>query len=153
MAQTIEASLEELKRRLIEISDLERAASVLDWDHATYMPSGGAEARGRQGATLGRLAHEKSVDPALGRLLDALMPHADGLPPDSDTASLIRVARRDFEKAIRVPAEYVARARGGLGLLRCLDPGEAGERLRRHAAAPGADARAQPRIRGLLRTP
>ena len=111
MAQTIEASLEELKRRLIEISDLERAASVLDWDHATYMPSGGAEARGRQGATLGRLAHEKSVDPALGRLLDALMPHADGLPPDSDAASLIRVARRDFEKAIRVPAEYVARAR------------------------------------------
>jgi carboxypeptidase Taq len=110
MAQTIEASLEELKHRLIEISDLERAASVLDWDHATYMPSGGAEARGRQGATLSRLAHEKSVDPTLGRLLDALAPHADSLPPDSDAASLIRVARRDFEKAIRVPAEYVARA-------------------------------------------
>jgi carboxypeptidase Taq len=110
MAQTIEASLEELKHRLVEISDLEKAASVLDWDHATYMPSGGAEARGRQGATLSRLAHEKSVDPSLGRLLDALAPHADSLPPDSDAASLIRVARRDFEKAIRVPAEYVARA-------------------------------------------
>ena len=108
---------------------------MLDWDQATYMPSGGAAARGRQGATLGRLAHEKSVDPALGRLLDALAPHADGLPPDSDDASLIRVARRDFEKAIKVPAEYVARASAArLGLLRCLDAGAAGERLRGHAA-------------------
>ena len=35
---------------------------------------GGAAARGRQGATLQRLAHEKFVDPALGRLIDALAP-------------------------------------------------------------------------------
>src|SRR5215204_591379 len=110
MAQTFEAKLDALKRRLIEISDLEKAAAVLDWDHATYMPSGGAEARGRQGSTLSRLAHEKSIDAALGQLLDALEPHAESLPPDSDAASLIRVARRDFDKAIRVPAEYVARA-------------------------------------------
>jgi len=59
---------------------------------------------------LSRLAHGKSTDPALGRLLDALGPHGEGLPHDSDDASLIRVARRDFEKAIRVPSGYVERA-------------------------------------------
>src|SRR5262245_30289324 len=104
------ARLKELKRRLLEISDLRAAASVLSWDQATYMPPDGAPARARQGAVLRRLAHERLTDPALGRLLDGLQSHAERLPPDSDEACLVRVARRDFEKAIRVPGEYVARA-------------------------------------------
>src|SRR5580692_12052200 len=108
--QPAESKLAELKRRLLEISDLVAAGEVLGWDQCTYMPEGGAHARARQGATLGRLAHEKSVDPALGKLLDALAPYAAGLSYDSDEASLIRIARRDFEKAIKVPADYVARA-------------------------------------------
>src|SRR5262245_5363609 len=36
-----EASLKELRRRLLEISDLNAAGSVLSWDQATYMPAGG----------------------------------------------------------------------------------------------------------------
>jgi carboxypeptidase Taq len=72
------------------------------------MPKDGAAARGRQGATLRRIAHEKFVDPALGRLIDALAPHAEHL--SEDDACLVRVVQRDFEKAIKVPAEYVARA-------------------------------------------
>jgi carboxypeptidase Taq len=57
---------------------------------------------------LRRLAHERFTDPALGRLLDSLEGFSGEL--SADDASLIRVARRDFEKAIRIPAEYVARA-------------------------------------------
>lgn len=108
--QTTEAKLAELKRRLMEIGDLNFASAVLSWDQATYMPPGGAAARGRQTAMLSKLAHEKSIDPALGRLLDALEPHGEGLPYESDDASLIRVVRRDFEKAIRLPSDYVERA-------------------------------------------
>jgi carboxypeptidase Taq len=104
-----ETLLAELKRRLLEISDLNGAGAVMTWDQATYMPSGGAAARGRQVATLHRLAHERFVDRELGRLLDKLSAYADGLPYDSDDASLIRVVRRDFEKAIKVPADFVAR--------------------------------------------
>jgi carboxypeptidase Taq len=102
------ATLADLKQRLAEIYDLNSAGSVLSWDEATYMPSGGAAARGRQVAILRRLAHERFTDPALGRLLDRLERSPDDL--SADDASLIRVARRDFEKAIRIPAEYVARA-------------------------------------------
>jgi carboxypeptidase Taq len=102
--------LKELRQRLLEISDLGYAGAVLGWDQATYMPAGGAPARSRQGAMLSKLAHEKSIDPALGKLLDALTPHAGALAYESDDASLIRVARRDFDKAIKVPADYVARA-------------------------------------------
>src|SRR5215470_6052526 len=108
--QTAEARLAELKRRLLEISDINFTAAVLSWDQATYMPPGGAAARGRQTAMLSKLAHEKSIDPALGRLLDALVPHSEKLPYDSDDASIIRVAQRDFDKAIRIPSAYVERA-------------------------------------------
>ena len=50
---------DELKIRLHEIFDLIAASAVLSWDQSTYMPSGGAAARGRQSALLARLAHEK----------------------------------------------------------------------------------------------
>src|SRR5215471_14726257 len=64
------ASMDELKRRLSEIYDLRAAGSLLSWDESTYMPPGGAAARGRQTALLQRLAHERLVDPQLGRLID-----------------------------------------------------------------------------------
>jgi carboxypeptidase Taq len=105
-----EDMLTELKTRLREISDLRAAGAVLSWDQSTYMPEGGAAARGRQMAMLSRLAHERWVAPTVGKLIDALIPYGDGLPSDGDDARLIRVARRDYEKAARVPSDYVARA-------------------------------------------
>src|SRR5271165_6798972 len=87
------AILADLKHRLAEIYDLNAAGSVLAWDEATYMPAGGAAARGRQVAILRRLAHERFTDPALGRLLDRLEQSADDL--SAQDGNLIRVARRD----------------------------------------------------------
>jgi carboxypeptidase Taq len=95
-AQSAEIKLAELRRRLLEIKDLGAAIALLSWDQATYMPKCGASARARQGAILSRLAHEKSVAPELGKLLDELEPYAAGLPYDSNEASLVRVARCDF---------------------------------------------------------
>ncbi|HZY44815.1 MAG TPA: carboxypeptidase M32 [Anaerolineae bacterium] len=99
---------DELKNRLMEVNDINSAASVLNWDQLTYMPPGGAPARGRQLATLSRIAHEKFIDPAIGRLLDDLRSDEESLPYDSDEASLIRVARREYEKSIKVPSEFIA---------------------------------------------
>ena len=104
----MEDKLQELKTRLTEINDLESAAALLRWDQSTYMPAGGAAARARQLATLGRLAHEKFVDPAIGRLLEDLQPYEESRPYDSDEASLIRVTRRDYERAVKVPPEFMA---------------------------------------------
>ncbi len=107
--RTTEEMLAELRQRLQEVSDLGYAGAVLGWDQATYMPSGGALARGRQKALLSRLGHERMTDPAMGRLLDGLERHSATSPGDSDTASLVRVTRRDYERAIRVPADFVSR--------------------------------------------
>jgi carboxypeptidase Taq len=105
----MESQLAELKARLQEVNDLEAAAALLYWDQATYMPHGGAAARGRQLATLGVLAHQKFTDPAIGRLLEALEPHAAALDPEADAVRLLEVTRRHYERVIRVPGELVAR--------------------------------------------
>jgi carboxypeptidase Taq len=57
-----------------------------------------------------RLAHEQAIAPALGKLLEALAHYGESLPHDSDDASLIRVARRDFQKMAKIPPDHVARA-------------------------------------------
>ena len=106
---TREAELAALRMRLQEIDDLRGAASVLQWDQATYMPPGGAESRGRQLALLNRLAHDQQADPGIGHLLDSLEPWAQAQGEDSDVAALIRVTRRDYERATRVPSSFIER--------------------------------------------
>jgi carboxypeptidase Taq len=69
------------------------------------MPAGGHPARAEAMATLSRVVHEKFVDDEVGRLLERLRPLEESLDYDSDDASLIRVARRDWEKQRRVPTE------------------------------------------------
>ncbi len=104
----MQEKLEELKKRLAEISDLNNATAVLGWDQQTYMPSGGVAARAQQLATLSHIAHEKFTDNAIGHLLEDLHEYAGGLPYDSDDASLIRVTKREYDKAHRVPPALVS---------------------------------------------
>jgi carboxypeptidase Taq len=104
----LENKLQELKQRLLEVNDLNAAAAVLSWDQTSYMPEGGAPARGRQMSLLQRLSHEKFTDVEIGRLLDALQPYAESLPDDSDDAALIRLVRRNYDLQVKVPNEFVA---------------------------------------------
>jgi carboxypeptidase Taq len=90
------------------VNDLNAAEAVLSWDQTTYMPPGGAAARGRQRAMLSRLAHEKFTAADIGKLLDELQPYAEGLPPDSDDRALLRKVRHDYDKAVKVPPAFVA---------------------------------------------
>lgn len=99
---------ERLRERLAEIWDLSKAASILGWDQQTKMPPKGAAGRAEQLATLGRIAHQKFTDPEIGTLLDALEGFEESQPYDSVEASLIRVTRRDWNKARRVPADLRA---------------------------------------------
>lgn len=105
----MEEKLKELKNRLQESSDLDMANSVLGWDQATYMPPGGAPARGRQMSLLARISMEKFVDPAIGRLLDDLQAYGESLPYDHDDAALLRATRRDYERMTKVPPEFMGR--------------------------------------------
>jgi carboxypeptidase Taq len=93
--------MDELLTRLGEVYDLERTAMLLAWDQEVCMPPAGATEHGELRATIGRLAHERFVDDRVGELLQHAEPH------DAVAEDTVRVARRDFEKARRVPGELV----------------------------------------------
>ena len=97
----------QLTTLLGQIADLRHTAALLEWDQQTYMPEGAAVARGRQIATISTIAHNMSTSPELGSLLDELQSWAEGQGVDSTVCSLDRVARRDYMKEVRVPADYV----------------------------------------------
>lgn len=102
------AILDELKRELGELKDLGRIASLLAWDQQVMMPPAGAAARADQLSTLGRLIHERATSVELGKLLDAAEPVAAELDPDCDDARLVKVARYEFEREVKVPKELRA---------------------------------------------
>jgi carboxypeptidase Taq len=102
-------ALTDLRERLAELHDLAAAGGLLGWDQQTMMPEHAAPQRAEQLATLGRIVHERFTDDAIGRLLDDATP-ASG----SVDEALVRVTRRDWEKARRVPSELAAElARAG----------------------------------------
>jgi carboxypeptidase Taq len=99
---TASPPLDRLKAILAEIADLRHAESVLDWDARVSMPPSGAQARANAAATLTRLAHETFVSDEVGSALDELGEEAE---VDSIEGALVRVTRRLWDRARRVPAE------------------------------------------------
>jgi carboxypeptidase Taq len=104
----VSAAFEDLRRRVAEVDDLRRAAALLEWDQQVMMPRRGAAVRAEQLATLKRVTHERFTSAEIGRLLEELAPFEAGHEYDSFEASLVRVTRRDWEKARKVPAELRA---------------------------------------------
>src|SRR5215211_4304304 len=102
------SAIDTLRESLGTISDLGRARALLAWDERTQMPPGGAELRAEQLATLARVRHERLTSDRLGRLLEGATAEVEGLPYDSNEASLVRVTRRQWDKARRVPADLRA---------------------------------------------
>jgi carboxypeptidase Taq len=72
------------------------------------MPQGGNEARGNQLATIGKISHEKFTSDEIGMLLGDLETELNGAGPDSDDLRLLHVARHDYDRATRVPSDFVA---------------------------------------------
>src|ERR1700687_819688 len=101
-------ALQRLKAILAEVTDIHRAAAVLDWDQETYMPSGGVHNRAEQLSTLSEVAHRRFTADEVGRLLDEAEAATAKMPFDSDEASLVRVTRRDYEQARQLAPEVGA---------------------------------------------
>jgi len=69
------------------------------------MPRAGAAARADVASTVTRLAHGRFVSDDVGKLLADL--DAAGHDPDSVEGALIRITRREWERARRIPSELV----------------------------------------------
>jgi carboxypeptidase Taq len=101
----MEQRFAELKERLAVVWDLRRVYEMLFWDQVVMMPPGGSAVRAAQITTIYRLSHETFVSDEIGALLDELTPWQEQLDYDSDEASLLRRARRDWNKLHRVPRD------------------------------------------------
>jgi len=80
--------------------------SLLSWDQDTYMPKGGAELRSRQVAALSGFLHERQTGDAYRTLLEAAE-EENTAQGDSFEAANLRLARRDFDRAVKLPGDLV----------------------------------------------
>lgn len=104
----MDETLVKLKELLGEVYDLGTTIAALDWDQQVNMPSAAADGRANQLSLLSQLAHEKFTSPAIGRLLDKLSDKISNYAPDSDEYCLIKVVKREYERKLKVPADFVA---------------------------------------------
>jgi len=95
--------LERLQAVLAEIADLSHAQQILEWDARVSMPHAGARARADVASTITQLAHGRLVSDEVGNLLADL--DGAGHDPDSTEGALIRITRREWERASRIPSE------------------------------------------------
>ncbi|MCL1814581.1 MAG: carboxypeptidase M32 [Treponema sp.] len=112
--------MEQLRKLDRERIRLSQAAAVLHWDQECYLPPEGVEDRAEQLAVLQGLAHEKLIDPRLGELLDKLdedvppaVPPAENEFPARD---FLRVLRRDYGRARKLPGDFVRECAKAEGL-------------------------------------
>ena len=97
-----------LRTILGEVHDLDTTYGLLAWDQQTYMPPGGATDRSFKLATLAKLSHDKFTSNEVGDLISKLEADGDYKDADSNDYRLIKVARKNYDKAKNVPAEWVA---------------------------------------------
>lgn len=95
---------EKLDERLAELADLRRALSLMHWDMEVMMPPGGAPTRSRSIATLEGMIHERVGDPDLGEIIGKL---ESTDPDDAAKKATLRLLRKEFDKATKVPADLV----------------------------------------------
>src|SRR5450759_1868725 len=98
---------DQFKTSINEISDIYSAIALLSWDQQVNMPHGGSENRGYVLSTLERIGHLKITSPEFGQLIEDAAQEVSQLDPESDEACLVKVARRDYCKRIKVPARWV----------------------------------------------
>ncbi len=96
--------IEKLRRRLAELVDLGSLEMLASWDQLVMMPGEGAAGRGHVLGTLARITHERATAEDIGEWLAEL----DGAELEDVDRDIVRLARRDWERARKVPSDLAA---------------------------------------------
>jgi carboxypeptidase Taq len=91
--------------RMREIEDLSATLGLLGWDEQTYCSRKGRTARAQHSATLATLTHERTIDPVYGDAIETLA--ADGADLSEAERSMVRLAKHDRDRSVKVPADLV----------------------------------------------
>ncbi|MUV60765.1 carboxypeptidase M32 [Halobacterium sp. CBA1126] len=87
-----------------QLSNVNAASGILQWDQEVMMPEGGTPARSKQKSALSELSHDLLTDDQVGEWLDEL----EDADLGGEQAAVVREIRRQYERADRVPGELVA---------------------------------------------
>lgn len=101
------SALEEVTQHAREIALLESISATMEWDERTHLPAAGGAYRAEQMALLSGLIHERRTAPKYGETLQAASAEVAQLPPHHDDAATVRVLKRDYEKATKLPQRLV----------------------------------------------
>jgi carboxypeptidase Taq len=92
------------KNNMQKIADVKYSSAVLQWDQETYLPAKGADARGRQLATLSELAHQLFTSNETGDLLKELVQRND---LNEDQRKNAELSLEDFTKQKKYGSDFV----------------------------------------------
>ena len=100
--------MDDYQEFISRVKDIHRIGALqghLGWDQETIMPPNGAQSRGEILSWLAKEQHLRITDPLLGELVDKLSKN-QGL--NQDQKSNVKEIKRRFEKASKLPSEFVA---------------------------------------------
>lgn len=108
MEDTLAGSMQTYAVFIERVKDIHRLGALqghLGWDQETIMPPKGSDARSDILSWLAGERHERLIDPEMGRMLDSLEQEKE---LDEDQQANVREMRRTYDKAIKLPSEFVA---------------------------------------------
>ncbi len=98
---------EKLTSELREIATLSSVLATISWDQEALMPAKGASLRADQIGLLSTMIHERSTSAQMGDMLRSAQRYATS-NGDAKMKANIREAKRDYEKARKLPSDLVA---------------------------------------------
>jgi carboxypeptidase Taq len=99
------AVFSELNIHLRRAHLLDSIGQLLGWDEQVNLPPDSAAQRAAQHAALAETTHAALSDPRMGELITALETQRETLTLDQQV--VVRWARRDYDRATKLPAEFV----------------------------------------------
>jgi carboxypeptidase Taq len=104
---TPEKTYEQLCRHARETALLTSTESMLGWDERTMMPPAATEYRAEQMTLLSGMIHARRTDPRLGGWLAELSASTLAADPHSDSGTVIRQLKREYDKRVKLPQSLV----------------------------------------------
>lgn len=101
----IAAAYSELIALLRRVHTLDSVAQLLAWDEQVNLPADSADQRAEQQAAMAETQHAAATSPRVGELLALLEARIAEL--DADLKTVVAQARRDYDRATKLPADFV----------------------------------------------
>jgi carboxypeptidase Taq len=94
---------------LTETALLTSLEELVGWDERTNLPPAAGPYRAEQLTYLAKLVHQRRTHPCVAEWLEQLADSPLGADPHSECGATVRMARREYDKLVKMPSELVER--------------------------------------------